>query len=88
MVGLTRTAPTVSDVRFEVLPPGLTARAALALLLAPFTMIVATDFEGVAQLVQVLLRCSNVPLVQESGEVWIPQGCSYTWVGRVQLLIE
>jgi hypothetical protein len=51
-------------------------------------MVVATDFEGVAQLVQVLLRCSDVPLVQESGEVWILQGCSYTWVGRVQLLIE
>jgi hypothetical protein len=74
MVGLTRAAPAVSDVRFEVLPPGLATGAALALLFAPFAMVVATDFEGVAQLVEVLLRCSGVPLVQESGEVWIAPG--------------
>jgi hypothetical protein len=88
MVGLTRAAPAVSDVRFKVLPPGLTTGAALALLLAPFAMVVATDFEGVAQLVQVLLRCSECPTGAGKRRGLDPPGLLLHLGGRVQLLIE
>ena len=69
MVGLAGAAPAVSDFGFEVLSPSSTARAAWARVFAAFAVVVATDFEGVAQLGQVLLRGGGIPKPEEAVQV-------------------
>jgi hypothetical protein len=68
MVGLAGATPAVVDFGFEVLSPGFAAGAGLALFFVAFAVVVATDFEGVAQFVEVLLGGGLLPLVQEAVE--------------------